>query len=45
MGTTLRHLGPALGLWYVRERRRGGSESIAGLSRRLRVAAEKLGPT
>ena len=45
MGTTLRYLGPALGLWYVGERRRGGSESIAGLSRRLRVAAEKLGPT
>jgi ubiquinone biosynthesis protein len=45
MGTTLRHLGPAVGLWYVGERRRGGSESIAGLSRRLRVAAEKLGPT
>jgi ubiquinone biosynthesis protein len=45
MGTTLRYLGPALGLWYVGERRRGGSESIAGLSRRLRAAAEKLGPT
>jgi len=45
MGTTLRHIGPALGLWYLRERRRGGSESIAGISRRLRVAAEKLGPT
>ena len=45
MGTTLRHIGPALGLWYLRERRRGGTESIAGISRRLRVAAEKLGPT
>ena len=38
-------MGPALGLWYVKERRRGGSESIAGISRRLRVAAERLGPT
>ena len=27
------------------ERRRGGAASIAGISRRLRVAAEKLGPT
>jgi ubiquinone biosynthesis protein len=45
MGTTLRSIGPGLGLWYLRERRRGGTESIAGISRRLRVAAEKLGPT
>jgi ubiquinone biosynthesis protein len=45
MGTTLRHLGGALGLWYARERRRGGSEKLAGISRRLRVAAEHLGPT
>ncbi len=45
LGKTLRHIGPALGLWYVLDRRRGGSESIAGLSRRLRVAAERLGPT
>ena len=37
--------GPALGLWYLQERRRGGSASIAGISRRLRVAAERLGPT
>ena len=45
MGTTVRHLGGALALWYAIERRRGGSERIAGISRRLRVAAEKLGPT
>ena len=45
MGTTLRAVGPALGLWYLKERRRGGTESIAGISRRLRRAAERLGPT
>ena len=45
VGTTVRHLGGALALWYVTERRRGGSEKIAGISRRLRLAAEQLGPT
>jgi ubiquinone biosynthesis protein len=45
LGTTVWHLGGALGLWYLRERRRGGEASMAGISRRLRVAAEKLGPT
>ena len=45
LGTTLRHVGGALGLWYLGERRRGGEASIAGISRRLRVAAERLGPT
>lgn len=45
VGTTVRHLGGALGLWYLTERRRGGSEKIAGISRRLRIAAERLGPT
>ncbi len=45
VGTTVWHLGGALGLWYLKERRRGGSASIAGISRRLRVAAERLGPT
>jgi ubiquinone biosynthesis protein len=45
LGTTVRHLGGALGLWYLTERRRGGEASMAGISRRLRVAAEKLGPT
>ena len=41
----MRHLGGALGLWYLTERRRGGPEKIAGISRRLRIAAERLGPT
>jgi ubiquinone biosynthesis protein len=45
LGTTVRHAGGALGLWYVLERRRGGTASIAGISRRLRGAAERLGPT
>ena len=45
VGTTVRHLGGALGLWYLTERRRGGSVKIAGISRRLRIAAEQLGPT
>ena len=45
LGTTVWHLGGALGLWYLVERRRGGSTSVAGISRRLRVAAERLGPT
>jgi ubiquinone biosynthesis protein len=45
VGTTVRHLGGALALWYLTERRRGGSEKIAGISRRLRMAAERLGPT
>jgi ubiquinone biosynthesis protein len=45
VGTTLRHLGGAFVLWYLTERRRGGSTRIAGISRRLRVAAENLGPT
>ena len=45
LATTVRHAGPALALWYLRERRRGGTESIAGISRRLRVVAERLGPT
>jgi ubiquinone biosynthesis protein len=44
-GTTVRHLGGALGLWYAKERRDGGTASIAGISRRTRVAAEHLGPT
>ncbi len=38
-------LGAALAGWAVRERRAGGSASVAGLSRRLRQAAEALGPT
>jgi len=45
VGTTVWHLGGALALWYAKERRRGGSDTLAGISRRLRVAAEQLGPT
>jgi ubiquinone biosynthesis protein len=45
LGATVRHLGSALGGWYLRERRAGGPASIAGISHRLRVAAETLGPT
>ena len=45
VGTTVRHLGGALGHWYLTERRRGGPAKTAGISRRLRVAAEQLGPT
>jgi ubiquinone biosynthesis protein len=51
MGRTAGALAWALGAWAVRERRgrhngpAGRSRSIAGLSRRLRVAFEHLGPT
>ena len=45
LGTTVRRLGTAVVGWYVGERRHGGSASIAGISHRLRVAAEDLGPT
>jgi ubiquinone biosynthesis protein len=38
-------LGSALGGWYLTDRRRGRSRSRSGLSRRLRVAFEHLGPT
>ena len=40
-----RHLGWAVGRWAVGKRRVGGSPSRADLSRRLRIAAETLGPT
>lgn len=43
--TVIRHIGGALAAWSVTGRRRGGSESKADLSRRLREAAETLGPT
>ena len=43
--TVTRHLGLAVGLWAVREKRSGGPASQAGISRRLRLAAERLGPT
>jgi ubiquinone biosynthesis protein len=42
--TTMRHLGGALLLWAIRERR-DEARKIGGISRRLRVAAEHLGPT
>ncbi|HTZ08628.1 MAG TPA: AarF/UbiB family protein [Acidimicrobiales bacterium] len=38
-------LGVAVGAWYLLERRRGPHASRAGLSRRLRRAFERLGPT
>jgi ubiquinone biosynthesis protein len=38
-------LGQALGIWAVGARRRGTSESRADLSKRLRDAFERLGPT
>ena len=41
----VRLIGTALALWAVGARRKGGSESRADVSRRLRVAAEHLGPT
>jgi ubiquinone biosynthesis protein len=41
----LRHIGGALVGWYLTGRRAGGSESKSDLSRRLRIAAERLGPT
>jgi ubiquinone biosynthesis protein len=37
-------IGSSLLAWVVRERRRGGSASRSGLSRRLRRAFERLGP-
>jgi ubiquinone biosynthesis protein len=40
-----RHLGVAVGTWAIGARRQGGSESKADISRRLRIAAEHLGPT
>jgi ubiquinone biosynthesis protein len=45
VGTTVRHLGLAVAVWAAKERRMGGSIKIGGISRRLREAAEALGPT
>ena len=45
LATVSAHLGMALGGWALRDRRAGGARSTAGLSRRLRIAAERLGPT
>jgi len=43
--TVVRVLVIALAKWWFTGRRRGRSESYADLSRRLRLAAERLGPT
>ncbi len=43
--TVVRLLGTAVVLWFLTARRKGGSESRADLSRRMREAAETLGPT
>ena len=38
-------LGMGVGLWATKERRQDPATSRSGLSRRLRIAAERLGPT
>ena len=43
--TVVSHLGRAVGGWYLLDRKKGPERSRAGLSRRLRIAAEHLGPT
>jgi|SoiMethySBSTD1v2_1073268.scaffolds.fasta_scaffold02147_7 ubiquinone biosynthesis protein len=43
--TVTRRLGTAVGAWALREKRTGDTVSRAGISRRLRLAAERLGPT
>lgn len=43
--TVVWSLGSAVALWAVGARRRGGTTSRTDLSRRLRKAAERLGPT
>ena len=43
--TVTRHLGWAMGRWALGARRKGGTVSRADVSRRLRIAAEALGPT
>lgn len=43
--TVGRHLVSAVGTWYLDDRKRGQPMSRAGLSRRLRKAFERLGPT
>jgi ubiquinone biosynthesis protein len=45
LATVVWHLGSALARWAVGARRTGGSVSRADVSKRLRIAAEKLGPT
>src|SRR5688500_1285049 len=43
--TTLRLLGGGVALWALKERKLDRPAKIAGISRRVRVAAEHLGPT
>lgn len=43
--TVLWHVGRALAGWFIGARRQGGEASQAAISRRLRIAAERLGPT
>ncbi len=45
LGVVSARLGTAVVAWAVGDRRTGGATSRAGLSRRLRHAAEALGPT
>ncbi|WP_421120461.1 ABC1 kinase family protein [Aquihabitans daechungensis] len=45
LGTTVVHLGGAVGRWAAGARRAGGGASKRDLARRLRVAAERLGPS
>ena len=45
LARVLGRLGPPLGAWAIGARRRGGTASRADLARRLRLAAEALGPT
>ncbi|HEV2811575.1 MAG TPA: AarF/UbiB family protein [Acidimicrobiales bacterium] len=45
LASTARHLGVPVATWALTDRRRGREVSRAGLSWRLRQAAERLGPT
>ncbi|MCB0961573.1 MAG: AarF/ABC1/UbiB kinase family protein, partial [Acidimicrobiales bacterium] len=45
LGTTVVHLGGAVARWYVGSARRRSNGSTRDLARRLRVAAERLGPS
>lgn len=43
--TTARHLGVAMGGWWLLDRRHGRAASRSGAARRMRRAFERLGPT
>jgi len=45
LGRVVGQVGWALAVWAVRERRAGGTASKEGISRRLRIAFGRLGPT